>query len=903
MALTVLPACGGDDDVPRPAGASSSGHGGDVDAGACAPGEAQVEDGTCRAAGLPPDVLPPGPKSEPQAGVPPGACAEGFVHDGDAGCTPVLPATPCAKGTFAVPGDTACHAPSPCGAGSWGDIPVEPTTQYVDGSYVGVSNGSATQPWTTIQQAVDSAAPGAIVAIAAGSYGPVDASDKPVRLWGRCADLVEVVSSDPSTPSVRVTDAPGAEVHAIGISGASVGPKLDRSPGAVVEALWIHDTGNVGIFAIDIDGPVVTVRDSLIEQASDVGLGIAGAAAVVEGCVVRDGQSGAQGLGHGIEVLPDLDGDPATVALQNLLVEDNLEVAIAVLGSTADIDGSVIRRTSPHAVAHDAGGGIHFAADKDVPSHGTVTRSTIEDNFTFGLEVLDSDVTIDATVIRGTKAEMADGLGGHAVGVFPTRAGPTSVTLRRSLLEQNHYEAVNVQSGTLDAEAVLIRDTQPNAFGGGMAIEVNSEPGMSRASATIRSSILSGNRMVGALVFASDFLIEDSVVVDTQLGDGDQGYAIELQDRTDSPLPTHATVRAVRIERSHGAGIAIQGSEALLESVDLVDTRPNDDGNGIGIFASKNVETARRSKVVLHGSAVRGSRTYGVLVIGSDLEMDTTEIRDTEARETDHSFGGGLEIELADDGDPSSAVVSWSTFEDNRDRGVFAWGSNVTVLGTIVRATKPVLADDTSGGGIYATADPATGVRSKLDIVGSVVDTVHMAGVVAQASDATLHDTLVRGMLAQASNGRFGFCASAQAGAVLDAFDSRFEGCVEGGLVFVDSSGSLVRSQLIGVASRAADATLGDGVLVLGGGPVQIDGARIERVSRAAVSSFGALVRLHDTTLECNPIDLDAETRGGNTPSFENLGGNACGCDGATIACVAQSASLSPPEALPDQEP
>src|SRR6185436_18257188 len=61
------------------------------------------------------------------AGVPADGCPAGFEADEDHGCTAILPADDCAPGTFAVPGETACHDVAPCAEGSWGDIPVDAT--------------------------------------------------------------------------------------------------------------------------------------------------------------------------------------------------------------------------------------------------------------------------------------------------------------------------------------------------------------------------------------------------------------------------------------------------------------------------------------------------------------------------------------------------------------------------------------------------------------------------------------------------------------------------------------------------------------------------------------------------------------------------------------------------------
>src|SRR5262245_3149914 len=90
----VMAGCGPGEDLP-----GSGAPGGPT---ACFPGELPLEGGGCQPAGLPPDMpCPPGETpinggtrnggSCQPAGVPPDGCGQGFVHDGNGGCNPILP--------------------------------------------------------------------------------------------------------------------------------------------------------------------------------------------------------------------------------------------------------------------------------------------------------------------------------------------------------------------------------------------------------------------------------------------------------------------------------------------------------------------------------------------------------------------------------------------------------------------------------------------------------------------------------------------------------------------------------------------------------------------------------------------------------------------------------------------
>jgi hypothetical protein len=78
----------------------------------------------------------------------------------------------------------------------------------------------------------------------------------------------------------------------------------------------------------------------------------------------------------------------------------------------------------------------------------------------------------------------------------------------------------------------------------------------------------------------------------------------------------------------------------------------------------------------------------------------------------------------------------------------------------------------------------------------------------------------------------------------------------------------------------------------------------IEDSARAGVTTIGSNISLTNVKFECNLIDLDAEDGGlsgcpNHPSSFDDKGGNVCGCDGANVACQVKSLNLDPPDPLP----
>ena len=307
----LLPSCGGEElplTLPdeQPTGPEG-----------CMPGEAPLENGSCLPAGIPPE-----------------ACADGFVSTGNGGCMPQLPNAPCGPGQMAVPGETTCHSVAPCPEGTWGDIAIEATTQFVDASFSGTSDGTQSSPWQTIGEAITAAAPGAIVAVAAGTYDEdVEIHGKPVRLWGRCPGLVQVKGIGGLAAVLIRNGADGAQVRGLAVTGPMTGITMTGAGGIVVDQVWVHDTGTAGFFAAHDLGPSdALLSRSLIERAGDFGIIVRGTILTVDASVVRDGQPGGQsGDGGGIGVHYDAVAQQrGAVTVLRSLLERNRQFGAAV---------------------------------------------------------------------------------------------------------------------------------------------------------------------------------------------------------------------------------------------------------------------------------------------------------------------------------------------------------------------------------------------------------------------------------------------------------------------------------------------------------------------------------------------------------------------------------------------
>ncbi|MBW2455118.1 MAG: right-handed parallel beta-helix repeat-containing protein, partial [Deltaproteobacteria bacterium] len=499
----------------------------------------------CLAPGQADDGCPAGTLGTPEgscrpAGMLPEDCAEGFMHvpfavpaddplAGAGSCEPVLPAEPCPLGLMAVPGDTECRQVMACGSGPWGDIPVDGSTHHVDQTFTGASDGSSQAPWTTIGEAVAAAPPGGLIAIAAGSYHEdLLIYGKPLRLWGACPSEVEIVGIGDEPAAIIIwSGASGTEVRGLAIRGPGIGLALSGSDDVLLDQLWIHDNAWRGVNAGSNEAATTscTLRSSLVEGNHGIGVYVGAATVSVESTVVRDTLPNSQGLfGRGIQVqFGQIVAVPGVATVRRSLLERNVEAGVSVMAAQASVETTVVRETQP-SVEGLLGRGISFG-HAEGPASGNVSACLVADNHDIGLAVSGSLVTVETTVVRGTRGE-AQGFWGRGV--------------------------------TVQNDPV----TQVSAV------------------ATLRGLLVEHNRAFGVVISGSEATVESVVVRATSLsGAGVYGRGINIQPDADTGLPAAATLRGTWVGLNHDAAVLVAGSVAALESCRLVGTQT--DGAGL----------------------------------------------------------------------------------------------------------------------------------------------------------------------------------------------------------------------------------------------------------------------------------------------------------------------------------
>jgi len=665
--ITVATAACGSEDEPAPSHPKAK-------PGECKAGERKLEDGSCQAAGiqdggcLAGELALDGGGCRP-AGIPPEMCGKGFAADADGGCSPILPADPCPPGKMAAPGETACRDVAPCAPGTWGDIPVEPNTEHVDAAYSGGgSDGTSQKPWTTIQDAIDAAANGAIVAVASGSYTEdLVIKGKAVRLWGRCPAYVEIAGRPLQIAAVLIREgAGGTEVRDLAIRGGSAGLLVSGAEGVVVQRVWVHDTGNRALDAEDTVGAAeLTLRDSLVEAATEDGLFVLGATATIEASVIRDTKPDlSKHGGLAVYMTDDLQAKKrCDVTIRGSLLERNSETAVFVGGSDATIEASVIRDTRPRASDKTLGRGVYVLDDPIGGQRSTarISASLIETSHDVGVLVGGSDATIEATVVRDTQPQESDQLGGRGIEVnYDAATGqPASLSLSSSIVERSHGVGVLFGGSEATIEASIIRDTQPQAsdqeFGRGIVIEKDRQQGQP-ANVTLRGSVIERNLDLGVFVFASNATIDGSAIRDTQPQASDQRH-------------------------------------------------------GRGVDAEVDPDTGQRSTVSVHASVIERNLEGGLMVIASDVQADGLLVRDVAVAASDGLLGDGVSLVSEDwipnvsEGGLASVVLSASRIESSPRAGVSSFGGSVQLGGTALDCNAIPLDGEQSDALAYAFED------------------------------------------------------------------------------------------------------------------------------------------------------------------------------------------------------
>jgi hypothetical protein len=317
---------------------------------------------------------------------------------------------------------------------------------------------------------------------------------------------------------------------------------------------------------------------------------------------------------------------------------------LGITSADVTVHGTVVRNTQPELASNTSGRGINIQpfcrSEGCLPDTGataTITASVIEDNREMGVFVMASEVLVENTVVRRTQPRVLDQAAGRGIDMqiacilgVCDREMRASVTLKSSLVDQNHDSGVRVSGSEASIEGVVVRRTEPRAYdgqkGGGVILQ-NSCAGAScdplaRSQVSLKGSLIAENHATGVLVMGSEALIEGTWVRDTSVeaasGRGGIGIGIQLSctDSCDPLGPADATVVASLLERNKSSGIDVFGSTATITGTAVIDTQTAASGlfgDGISVFGQFVDTTASIESTLIDRSVRAGLASFGAV--------------------------------------------------------------------------------------------------------------------------------------------------------------------------------------------------------------------------------------------------------------------------------------------------
>ena len=595
-----------------------------------------------------------------------------------------------------------------------------------------------------------------------------------------------------------------------------------------MDRMVVHGSEGRGV-QVQASGSLV-LRNSLVEGNRDLGLSLFGSKAVVERSVLRNTREVAlkKTFGNGIQAAPALSGQPrgSELTLRDSLVTGNRYKGVALFGSKATLERSVVRDTREQASDQQSGTGILASFDSSGQgqrSEVILRDSLVEGNRDLGLSLWSSRATVERSVIRDTRENAADKNFGRGIqaAVEAGQSQGSELTLRDSLVTGNRTDGIVLFSSKASVLRSVVGDNLEQAsdkqFGVGIRAVAGAAKGKG-SEVTVRNSLVAGNRSAGIALESSSATVSSSVVRDT----------IEQAKYKTLGVGIHATQGSVLtlsdslVAGNRSAGVFLFSSSAsVLRSVVRGNLEQVSDKKlGAGIQASVAPNHTLGSTLTVSDSLVTGNRTNGIDIQSSTATVERSVVRDTLEQTSGKKGGQGINAEVQS-GQTRGSVLTLrdSLVTDNRSAGIKLLGSKAIVQRCVVRDTGARASDNKGGEGLWATFDPqGKGRGSELTIRDSIVTSNRSAGVALLGSKATVERCVVRDTRKNASQGKGGVGIEASVGpgqtqgSELTLRDSLVAGNRAGGVSLFSSRATLERSVVRDTQGGSLNDEVGQGI-------------------------------------------------------------------------------------------
>jgi hypothetical protein len=733
------------------------------------------------------------PEGSGTVGAPEGSGTVGAPEGSGTVGAPELPPTPtdCPAGTIAVPGDVACRpmgSPCPTAAERWAsEADLRARAPGYDGPVVYVAADAAAHEAGTrerplpLDEAVNAAAPGSLLALALGTYDAAVAPDGSA-LVGACVSgtVIAPAAENPDLGAIELTGSNATLVANLTLSGNHEG--------------LVARGGATGV------SPEHIIRDVTIVGVINRGLHVTTGSAVDARLLRVDNTRPHpvdQTRGRGIQV-----DYAASLTLTGATLRNNHDVGIYAIDAGTSVSASrvLVEDTQPDASDQNFGWGIAVLSGASL----TLTGATLRNNHQVGLCASDTGTTVSATglLVEDTQPQASDQMRGRGMDV---EAG-ASLILTRATLRNNHDIGL-IASGsgsTVEASGLLVEDTQPQASDqtGGRGIYAQDGASLTLTGATLRN-----NHDLGIFVADPDTTVEATglLIEDTQPQASDQttGWGIAVQDGA------ALTVVGATLRNNHDVGLFADGSGSTIAATSLLieSTQPNASDQTLGW----GIAVQNGAALTLTGATLRNNHDIGLFTGGAGATVEATGllIEDTQPQASDQTTGWGIGVQ-----EGAALTLKGATVRNNHELGLVAFsvGTVVTAEGLLVEGTQPQASDQMRGIGIGVQDGAA------LELTGATLRNNHAVGLFASDAGTTVTATglLVAATQPQASDGRFGDGLLLTDGASLTGTDMTLWENARCGLqmafdgVAVAVQGALIGRNAIGTNLQSSDFTRAD---------------------------------------------------------------------------------------------
>ena len=391
------------------------------------------------------------------------------------------------------------------------------------------------------------------------------------------------------------------------------------------------------------------------------------------------------------------------------------------------------------------------------------------------------------------------------------------------------------------------------------------------------------------------------------------GHAVKIWGRCPDLVEVVGQSQAGAINLEGGAansevrGLAVRGPQSGIVVSGALDTRIEDVWvHHAGKAGIVSISVFGQSSATIANCLIEQVVDYGIFVIGTPATIEGVVVRDVFPL-ADGTRGHGIGMDIDEEpGTRAVVTIGQSIVERAAGWGILTARSDSTLSGVLVRDPAPVAGSALGGICLVSYAVNTVGERATTAVSGSVLERCLLSSMIISGSDLEMDTTVVRDTAPQNGTSLYGMGMFIQqdvdtlepSSAVIRG--SLVERSYGTGIYLRDSQATFEGVLARETAIQLGGNELGDGLIVdASTGPASaiVNGSRFEANSRAGLAMVGAHLSLSSSRFECNTFHLNGElTQTGTAFSFENLGGNACGCADTPTDCKVLSSDLGAPD-------